>query len=95
MPDSRQDGTQSNAGTAQAIRDETPGFVFQPPQQTLGEALGCRPVPPPLCEDIQHDAVLVDCPPEIVQLAVDTSRKLRLNTWSSQTAWLMISAGNR
>ena len=24
-----------------------------------------------------------------------TSRRLRLNTWYSQTAWLMISAGNR
>ena len=96
-------------------------------------------------QDVEHDAMLVDRPPEIMKRAVDadedlvqmpdiarlwaafrsrfansapdfphqarmlscvidkprsarissTSRRLKLNTWYSQTAWLMIAAGNR
>jgi hypothetical protein len=48
----------------------------------LEETLGCGTVPPVLHQDVQHDAMLIHRPPQIVRYASDT-------------AWLMISAGNR
>ena len=65
-----------HAITAQAISDQAPRFVFQPVQQTLEEALGRRGTPAVLHEDVEHDPVLVHCPPEIVQHAVDPDEHL-------------------
>ena len=69
MPNIRQERSVSDAIAAQTVRDEASRLVFQPMQQALEEALGSRAVPPLLHQDVQHDAMLVHRPPQIVQHA--------------------------
>jgi hypothetical protein len=67
MPDIGQNGAVSNTVAAQAIGDQTSRLVLQPSQQALEEALGSRPVATVLHHNIQHDAVLVHRPPQIMR----------------------------
>jgi len=69
MPDIGQNGTLSSTVAAQTVGDEAPRLVFQSMQKALEEALGSRPVPSVLHQDVQYDAVLINGPPEIVQHA--------------------------
>ncbi len=66
----------SNAIAAQTVRNETPRLVFQPLQQALEETLGSGAVPPVLDQDVQHDAMLIRRPPQIVQHASDADEHL-------------------
>ena len=53
------------------VRDQTPWSTTLPFQQLAEEALGRTPIAPWLDQDIDHVAVLVDCPPEILLAPVD------------------------
>jgi hypothetical protein len=65
MPDLREDRSLSDAIAAQAISDEASRFVFRPMQQAFEEALCGRAVPTVLHQDVQHDAMLINCAPQI------------------------------
>src|SRR5712692_1214280 len=56
--------------TAQLVRDQAPWHLALPFQQFPEEAAGCTPIAPGLQEDVDHIAVLVDGPPEILQAMV-------------------------
>ena len=66
----------SVAIAAQTISDLASRSVFRPMQQAFEETLGSRAVPPLLHQDVQHDAMLVHCPPQIVQHAPDADEHL-------------------
>ncbi len=57
--------------TAELVRDEHTRYVLAPVEPLMEEVLGRRLVPPTLHQDIQHVAVLVNGPPEVVDFAVD------------------------
>jgi hypothetical protein len=59
-----------DAVAAQTVGDQSPGLVLQPPQQPLEEALRRRCISSIMNQDVEHDAMLVDHPPEIVQHAM-------------------------
>lgn len=71
VPNLGQDLSVRRTVTSQPIRDDAARLVFQSRQQTLEEALRCRRIPPVLHQDVEHDAVLVDCAPEVMQRAAD------------------------
>ena len=52
------------------------GNVLQPLQQLLEEALGRLRTAPTLDQDVEHDTVLVDCPPQVALLAADAEEHL-------------------
>src|ERR1700682_5725398 len=56
---------------AQLVGDDGTWDVLKAFQQLAKELLGGFLVPAWLHEDIKHVAILVDCTPEILQLAVD------------------------
>ena len=66
----------SDAIAAQTVSDEASRLLFQPMQQALEETLGSCAVPPVLHQDVQHDAMLVHGPPQIVQHAPDADEHL-------------------
>ena len=72
VPGLGQDLTVRNAVAAKAIRDDPPRFVSQANQQAFEEAPGRRGVASVLHQNIEHDAMLIDSPPEIAQLTIDT-----------------------
>jgi hypothetical protein len=50
---------------------------FSPTAEKLAEkALGRARVPPGLDQDIQHDPILIDCSPELMDLASDPDQHL-------------------
>src|SRR6266849_1682648 len=57
--------------TAQLVRDQTPWRTAQSFQQLPEEAFGCMPIAPGLEEEVDHVAVLVDGPPEILLAPLD------------------------
>jgi hypothetical protein len=59
---------------AQLVGDDSTWDVLKAFQQFAKELLGGFLVPPRLHEDIKHLAILVDCTPEILQLAVDREK---------------------
>jgi hypothetical protein len=59
-----------SAIATQAIGDDAPGLLLQAGEQPLEEALRRSDVPAVLDQDVEHDAVLIDRTPEIVQLAI-------------------------
>ena len=76
MPDIREDRSLSDAIAAQTIGDEASRFVLKPMQQVLEETLrGCA-VPPVLHQYVQHDAMLVNGAPQIVQRAPNADEHL-------------------
>jgi hypothetical protein len=66
----------SDAIAAQPVSDEAPWLVLQPMQQPLKKSLGSRPAPPILHQDVQHNAMLIHCAPQIVQYALDADEHL-------------------
>jgi hypothetical protein len=60
----------------QAIGDDPPRLVLEARQQTLEEASGGRGIAPILDQDVEYDAVLIDCAPEILQISVDLQEHL-------------------
>jgi hypothetical protein len=56
---------------AELIGDESPWLRTLAVQQLPEEAFGCTPVATGLEENIDHVAVLVDCPPQVVPAAAD------------------------
>jgi len=56
---------------AKLVCDQTPWRTALPFQQLTEEAFGRTPIAPGLDEDLNHVAVLVDGPPEILLAAVD------------------------
>ena len=59
-----------------SLGDDPPRLVPEAGQQPLEEALRGRGVPAVLHQDVEHDAVLVHRPPEVMQLAVDADEHL-------------------
>ena len=57
--------------TAKLVRDQTPWRTALPFQQFPEEAFGRAPIAPGLAKDVDHVAVLVDGPPEILLAPVD------------------------
>jgi hypothetical protein len=76
MPDIGENGTLGNAIAAQAVGDEAPRFVLQSSQEPSEETLGRRSVAALLHQDVQHNPMLVDGSPQIVQHAPDTDEHL-------------------
>src|SRR4051812_25173348 len=76
MPDIGQDLAMRDTVAAQAVGDEAPGFVLQPVQQSLEEALRRRSVPSALDQNVEHNAMLVDSTPEVMKRAVDPDEHL-------------------
>ena len=66
----------SVAIAAQTISDLASRSVFRPMQQAFEETLCDRAVPTVLHQDVQHDAMLVNCPPQIVQHAPNADEHL-------------------
>ena len=60
--------------TAQLVGDDGTRDVLKACQQLAKELLGGLFVPERLHEDIEHLAILVDCTPETLQLAVDREK---------------------
>ena len=76
MTDIREDRSLSDAIAAQTIGDEASRSVLEPMQQALEETLrGCA-VPPVLHQNVQHDAMLVNSAPQIVQRALNADEHL-------------------
>ena len=65
-------GTVRNAAAAKAIGDNTPRLVAQACQQELEETFGCRGIAPVLHQDVEHDTMLIDGPPKVVQPTTNT-----------------------
>ena len=74
--DPRQDLPLGRGVAAQLVRHDHPGNVLQPLQQLLEEALSRFGVAPALDQDVEHGAVLVDRPPEMMELAADANEHL-------------------
>jgi hypothetical protein len=53
------------------IGDDHPGDVLTALEEFTEKRLGGLLVPPPLHQDIEHHAVLIDCPPEVGTFLVD------------------------
>ena len=62
--------------TFQLVSHDHPGRFSLAAEQAPKETLGRIRIPPFLDEDIKHDSVLIDSPPEIVQLAPDPDKHL-------------------
>ncbi len=56
---------------AQLVRDEDAWHVPAALEQFAEDLLRCTLVPSALRQDIQHVALLVNCPPQVVPLPVD------------------------
>jgi hypothetical protein len=69
--DRRQHASVGRRVAAHLVRDQTPWRPALPFQQLAEEALGRTPIAPWLDEDVDHVAVLVDGPPEILLAPVD------------------------
>src|SRR6266849_3999642 len=67
----RHHGSTSRRIAAQLVRDQTSRYGSLAFQQLPEEARGGTPIAPGLHEDIDHVAVFVDRPPEIMLLALD------------------------
>jgi hypothetical protein len=76
MPDTREDGSLSDAIAAQTIGDEASRFVLKPMQQVLEETLRGSAVPSVLHQYVQHDAMLINGAPQIVQHAPNADEHL-------------------
>ena len=71
----------AGSGTAaQLVRHESSGLPALPAQQFMEEAFGGPLVTPRLDKDIDHVAVLIDGPPEIVPAARGWRRAVRPGT---------------
>jgi hypothetical protein len=66
----------SGAVGAQLVRDDHPRHRACRLEESAEESLRRGLVPPVLHQDIQHHAVLVDSPPEVLALAVDLDEDL-------------------
>lgn len=53
-----------------AAGDDPPRPVLEAGQQALEEALGRHGIPPVLDQDVEYDAMLVNCAPEILQISI-------------------------
>ena len=65
-----------HAVAAELVGDEDPRYVLQTLQQPLEEALRRPGIAAALHQDVEHDPVLIDGTPEIVQLAPDPNEDL-------------------
>ena len=74
--DPGQDLALGRAVTRQLVRHDDTRHVLQALEQLLEEALGRLGVAPALHQDVEHGAVLVDCPPEVRELATDADEHL-------------------
>jgi hypothetical protein len=66
----------------QLVGDQHPRRLVLPPQQLAQQALGGLLVAPALHQHVEHDAVLVDRPPQPVLLAGDGDHHLILSAKS-------------
>jgi hypothetical protein len=57
--------------TTQFVSHDLPGFLTMASQQTPEEALCSSPITLCLKVHINHFAILIDCPPEVMLLAID------------------------
>lgn len=73
--DAGQDLALGRAVAAQLVRHNYTWHVLQVAQQLAGEPLGSPGTAPALHEDVEHVAMLIDCTPEVMQLA-----RMRINT---------------
>src|SRR4051794_28801617 len=71
MLDAGQDVALCGAVAAQLVGHDHPRNVLQAAQQLAEEPLGSPGIAPALHEDVEHVAMLVHSPPEIMQLAPD------------------------
>ncbi len=60
---------------AELIGDESPWLRALAAQQLAEEAFGCTPVAPRLQEYVDHVAVLIDCPPQVVPATTDGNQQ--------------------
>jgi hypothetical protein len=61
---------------AELVGDENPRHILQSLQQPLKETLRCPSIAATLHQDIEHDPVLIDGTPEIMQLTPDPNEDL-------------------
>ena len=66
----------SHAVALQAVGDDAPRPVSQAPQQPPEKALRRGGIAPCLHEDVQHNAMLIDGTPKVMQLTVDPQKHL-------------------
>jgi hypothetical protein len=76
MPDLGQELALRYAVALQSVSNQPARLVLEAGEQALEEPFGCIPAPLILNEDVQHHAVLVHCPPEIVEHAIDAQKHL-------------------
>jgi hypothetical protein len=60
----------------QLVGDDDPRHVHQPLQQLAEEPLGGVLVPTALHQDVEHRAILIDRPPQVVPFAIDREKYL-------------------
>src|SRR4051812_31202045 len=76
MFNARQDLAFGGSIRSEFIRHEYLGYIAQALQQLAKEALGCLLVTAALDQHIEHVAVLIDSPPEIMEFAPDADKHL-------------------
>jgi len=76
MPDIRQQLSFRHAVASQLVGDQDARHILQTLQQPSEEALRRPGVAAALLQDIEHDAMLIDGAPQVVQLALDPDEDL-------------------
>ena len=76
MRDTRKHRSLSDTIAAQAVGDQATRLVFQTLQQMLEETRGSCAVPTVLHEDVEHDAMLIHRPLQIMQHTADADEHL-------------------
>jgi len=71
MLHARQELAHGRAVALQLIRDEHPWDILTAFEELTEEFLRSLLVPPPLHQDVEHHAIMIDRPPEIVPLLID------------------------
>lgn len=76
MFDTRHDLHLGRGATLQFVGNEHPRSVTQALEEHAEKAFRRLPVPPTLHENIEHMAILVDCAPQVIVLALDGKHHL-------------------
>ncbi len=95
MDDGRHDAPMRRRIASQLVGDQRPRHATLLLQQLAEESFGGFPITARLDEDIDHITVLIHRTPEVLTFALDRDEDLVQVPRVSQTAWLMISGGNR
>jgi hypothetical protein len=76
MLDARKQLTLSDTVAAQFVGHDHPRYVLKTFQQSLEEPFRSGPIASSLNQDVEHNAILIDCAPEVALHALDPDEHL-------------------